>query len=218
MRIDDDVKQTGQDKTVVPYRLLRWFRTAPPDAGAESPVGRGPTSARTLAVAAVGLVLGVLVFLGVIAVALKVFESGVAPILTYLKGPVFRLILGVLFLPGALPALMVATVVVGLALAQRFQPRELFLTGVFVVALGFGWLWQLPRLMAALSTSEAEVQLEGPLLIGGLVISALLFVCGIQVMGHCQWVREEEDEEEGEDEEEEEERQEREAETRDPEE
>ena len=146
----------------------------------------------TLAVAAGVLLVGVLVFLGVIAIALQVFEYGVAPILTYLSGPIFRLILGLLFVPGALPALAGATVVVGLALAPKFQPRELFLTGVFVVALGFVCLWQLPRVIAALSTPEARVQLEGPLLIIGLVISAFLFVCGFQVMGHCQWVREDE--------------------------
>lgn len=204
MRIDDDARQSMRDGAGLAYRLLQWFRTAPPDAGAELPVVREPATVRTLAIAAVVLVLGVLVFLGVIAVALKVFESGVAPVLTYLSGPVFRLILGVLFLPGALPALTVTTVVLGLALARRFQPRELFLTGVFLVALGFGCLWQLPRLVPALSTPEAQVQLEGPLLIGGLVVSALLFVCGFQVMGHCQWVREEEEDEEDEEEGEEE--------------
>ena len=80
----------------------------------------------------------------------------------------------------------------GFAVTPKFQPRELFLTGVFVVALGFVCLWQLPRLIAALATPEARVQLEGPLLIIGLVISAFLFVCGFQVMGHCQWVREDE--------------------------
>ena len=156
---------------------------------------RGPITARTSAVAAAVLLVGVLVFLGVIAVALKVFEFGVEPILAYVSGPIFRLILGLLLVPGALPALAATTVVVGLALAPKFQPRELFLTGVFAVALGFVCLWQLPRLMAALTTAE-RVQLEGPLLIVGLLISAFFLGGGLGAMGHSQWVREQDDSDE----------------------
>ena len=172
--------------------MLHWFRNAPPAPGTDEPVMRGPTTVRTSAVAVAVLLVGVLVFLGVIAVALKVLEYGVEPILDYVRGPIFRLILGLLFVPGALPALAGATVVVGLAMASKFQPQGLFLSGVFAVALGFVCLWQLPRFMAALTTPE-RVQLEGPLLIVGLLISALLFVCGFQVMGHCQWARREQD-------------------------
>jgi hypothetical protein len=189
LRNDDHVKQTVRDGAVQAYRLLQWFRTAPPEPGGVEPVMRGPTTVWTLAVAAAVLLVGVLVFLGVIAVALKVFEYGVEPIFDYVSGPIFRVILGLLLLPWGPPALAGVTVVVGLALAPKCQPRELFLSGVFAVALGFVCLWQLPRLMAAL-TPEARVQLEGPVLIVGLVVSAFLLVCGFGAMGHCQWVRE----------------------------
>ena len=150
---------------------------------------------RTSVVAMAVLLVGVLVFLGVIAVALKVFEYGVEPILAYISGPIFRLILGSLLVPGALPTLAGATVVVGLALSPKFEPPELFLSGVFAVTLGFVCLWQLPRLIAALTPAD-RVQLEGPLLVVGLIISALLFVCGFGAMGYCQWVREQDDSDE----------------------
>jgi hypothetical protein len=192
LRNDEHVKQTVRDGAVQAYRLLQWFRATPPAPGADEPVMRGPITARTSAVAAVVLLVGVLVFLGVIAVGLKVLEYGVEPIFDYVSGPIFRYTLGVLLLPGALPVLAGATVVVGLALAPKFQPRELFLCGVFAVALGFVCLWQLPRLMAALRPAE-RVQLEGPLLIVGLLISAFFLMGGFGAMGHCQWVREQDD-------------------------
>jgi hypothetical protein len=197
LRNDDQLKQTVRDGAILAYRLLQWFRAGPPDRGAiEPPVMRGPTTVLTVAAAVAVLLVGVLVFLGVIAVALKVVEYGVEPIFDYVSGPIFRLIVGLLLVPGVPPALAGATVVVGLALAPKFQPRELFLSGVFAVALGFVCLWQLPRLMAALPTPEARVQLEGPLLIVGLVISAFFLVGGFGAMGHCQWVREQDDSDE----------------------
>jgi hypothetical protein len=189
LRNDDHIKQTVRDGAVLAYRLVQWFRTAPPPRGAEDPVMRGPTTVWTLAAAAAVLLVGILVFLGVIAVALKVVEYGVEPIFDYVSGPIFLFILGLLLVPWVPPALAGATVLVGLALAPKFQPRELFLGGVFAVALGFVCLWQLPRLMAAL-------QLEGPLLIVGLVISAFFVVGGFGAMGHCQWVREQDDSDE----------------------
>ena len=192
LRNNDHVKQTVRDGAVQAYRLLQWFRNAPAAPGAEEPVMRGPTTVLTLAVAVVVLVVGVLVFLGVIAVALTVFQYGVEPIFDYVSGPIFGLIVGLLLVPWGPPALAGATVVVGLAVTPKFQPRELFLTGVFAVALSFVCLWQLPRLIAAL-TPEARVQLEGPVLIVGLVVSAFLLVCGFGAMGHCQWVREQHD-------------------------
>lgn len=192
---DDDVKQTVRDGAVQAYRLLQWFRNDRPASGANEPVMRGRITARTSAVAAAVLLVGVLVFLGVIAVALKVFEYGVEPIFDYVSGPIFRFIVGVLLVPGALPALAGATVVVGLALAPKFQPRELFLSGVFAVALGFVCLCQLPRLMAALTPAE-RVQLEGPLWIIGLIISAFFLGGGFGAMGQCEWVREQDDSDE----------------------
>jgi hypothetical protein len=189
LRNDDHIRRTVRDGAVQAYRLLQWFRHAPPTPGADEPVMRGPTTPLTLAVAVAVLLVGVLVFLGVIAVALKVVEYGVEPIFDYVSGPLFRLILGLLLVPWGPPALAGATVVVGLALAPKFQPRELFLGGVFAVALGFVCLWQLPRLTAAL-TPEARVQLEGPVLIVGLGVSAFFIVGGFGAMGHCQWVRE----------------------------
>ena len=192
MQDDEKVKQTVQDGVIQAYRLVQWFRTAPPDGAERLPETQGPTTVLTLAVAATALLVGALIFFGVIAVALKVFEYGFEPTLTYLSGSIFRFMLGVFFLPGALPVLAAATVAAGLALARRFQPRGLFLTGVFVIALGFASLWQLTKLIAALPTGEARVELEGPLLIIGLVLSAFLFVCGFQALGHCRWVREDE--------------------------
>ena len=94
-------------------------------------------------------------------------------------------------MPGALPIFVVAVVAIGLAVARKFRPEDkgLFLMALFCVALGFVCLSQLPRLMAALPTPEARVQLEAPLLIVGLIVSALLIVCGFQLMGSCKWVR-----------------------------
>ena len=147
---------------------------------------REPTTLLTRAAGAAVIVVGMLVILGVIAITLKLFEYGVAPVLSYVSGGIFRLLL----VPGALPALAAATVVVGLVMARKFQPRGVFLTGVIVVTLAFVCLWQLPRVIAALPTPEARVQLEAPLLIAGLIISVFLLVAGFQVIRRCQWVRE----------------------------
>lgn len=143
MPINDDRRETLRDGAVLAYRLLQWFRAGRPDRDAiEPPVMRGPTTLWTVVAAVAVIGVGLLVFFGVIAVGLKVFEYGVEPIV-----------------------------------------------GVSAVALGFVCLWQLPKLMAALPTPEARVDLEGPLLIVGLIISACLLVCGFQVMGNCEWVR-----------------------------
>ena len=67
------------------------------------------------------------------------------------------------------------------------------MTGLTAVALGFVCLWQLPKVMARLPTPEARVELEAPLLIVGLIVSGFLLVCGFQLLGSCEWVREQEE-------------------------
>jgi hypothetical protein len=184
--INDDRRETLRDGAVLAYRLLQWFRAGPPDRDAiEPPVMRGPTTLWTVVAAVAVIGVGLLVFFGVIAVGLKVFEYGVEPIVDAVSRPLFL----ALFIPGVLPALALAVLMIGLPLSRKFRPRGLFVTGVSAVALGFVCLWQLPKLMAALPTPEARVDLEGPLLIVGLIISACLLVCGFQVMGNCEWVR-----------------------------
>jgi hypothetical protein len=184
-RINDDARQTLRDGSVLAYRLFQWFRDGPPDRAVEPPVMRGPMTAWTVAAAVAVLGVAVLVFLGVIAVGLKVFEYSVEPLLERATGPLFLL----LFVPGVLPALALTVLAIGLPLSQKFRPRGRFITGLCAVAFGFVSLWQVPRLMAALPTPESRVQLEAPLLIVGLVVSAFLLVCGFQLMGSCKWVR-----------------------------
>ena len=121
MRINDDMRQTLRDGAVLAYRLLQWFRNGPPDRGAtEPPVMRGPTTARTLAAAVAVLGVGLLVFLGVIAVGLKVFEYGFEPILDAVSGPLFL----VLLIPGVLPALALAILAIGLPLSGKFPEGD----------------------------------------------------------------------------------------------
>lgn len=129
-----------------------------------------------------------LVFLGVIAVGLTVFEHGFEPILKGVSGPFFLLLL----VPGVLPVLALTVLAIGLPLSRQFHPRGRFVTGLSAVALGFVCLWQLPKVMARLPTPEARVELEAPLLIVGLIVSGFLLVCGFQLMGSCEWVREQE--------------------------
>jgi hypothetical protein len=186
LRINDDVRQTVRDGAVLAYRLLQWFRVGPPDRGAiEPPAMRGPTTIWTLAAAVAVLGVGLLVFFGVIAVGLRVFEHGFEPILDTVSGPLFLALL----IPGVLPALALAVLAIGLPLSRKFRPRGRFVTGLSAVALGFVCLWQLPKLLARLPTPEARVELEAPLLIVGLVVAGFLLVCGFQLMGSCEWKR-----------------------------
>ena len=148
----------------------------------------GPVTVLTLAAAVAVIGVGLLVFLGVIAVGLKVFEYGFEPILEAVSGPLFLLLL----VPGVLPVLALTVLAIGLPLSRKFRPRGRFVTGLSAVALGFVCLWQLPKLMARLPTPEARVELEAPLLIVGLIVSGFLLVCGFQLMGSCEWVREQE--------------------------
>jgi len=129
--------------------------------------------------------VGLLVFFGVIAVGLKVFELGFEPILDAVSGPLFLALLT----PGVLPVLALAVLALGLPLSRKFRPQGRFVAGLSAVAGGFVCLWQFPKLMARLPTPEARVQLEAPLLIVGLVVSGFLLVCGVQLMGSCEWVR-----------------------------
>ena len=185
MRIDDDVRQTMRDGAALAYRLLQWFRAEPSDRGPiEPPAMLRPTTIWTVAAALAAVCVGLLVFFGVIAVGLKVFELGFEPILDAVSGRLFVALL----IPGVLPALALAVLALGLPVSRKFRPRGRFVTGLASVAGGFASLWQLPKLMARLPTPEARVELEAPLLIGGLVVSGFLLVCGLQLMGSCQWV------------------------------
>jgi hypothetical protein len=177
--------QTMRDGSVLAYRVLQWFRDRPADEAPEPPAMRGPMTAWTVAAAVLVIIIAVLIFLGVIALGLKVFEYGVEPVFKRALGPLLLL----LFVPGVLPAVAVAVLAIGLPLSQRFRPQGRFIAGVCAVAFGFMSLWQFPRLMGALPTPESRVQLEAPLLIVGLVVSAFLVVCGFQLMGRCKWTR-----------------------------
>src|SRR5688572_21982613 len=174
-----------REGSVLAYRLLQSFRDRPADEAAEPAAIRGPMTAWTVAAAVLVIIIAVLIFLGVIALGLKVFEYGVEPVLKRALGPLLLL----LFVPGVLPALAIAVLAIGLPLSQRFRPQGRFIAGLCAVALGFVSLWQFPRVMGALPTPESRVQLEAPLLIVGLVISAFLLVGGLQLMGSCKWVR-----------------------------
>jgi hypothetical protein len=186
LRVDDDVNQTVQDGTAQALRFFQWFQGGPPGrGGVEAPIPRRPATALTLVVAVVVIGLTVLMVLSVIALMLKVFEYGVEPILGYVLGRLFPL----LFLPGALPVLALLVITFGLIVARKFRPDGPFMGGLFCVALGIVCLSQLPRVMAALPTREARLELDGLILIVGLVISGFLVVCGFQLIGSCRWVR-----------------------------
>ena len=137
----------------------------------------------TLALAAIALAIGLAVFLGIIALALKLFEYGVAPIVDYALGRLFPLLL----IPGALPVLACAVFVIGLAFVRKFRDPGQFLMGLFVVVLGILCFWQLPAVLGALRP-DARGELEGPLLIVGLIVSLFLLVCGVQLMAMGEWV------------------------------
>lgn len=170
--------------TFVVVFAVAYFLFAERDA-AVPPIWTAPTTAKTFTAAVAGLGVALLVVLGVIALGLKLVKHTVEPLLKRISGP----LLGMVFVPGVLPTLAIAVVVIGLGLSQRFRPRGRFITGACAVALGFLSLWQFPRLIATLPTPESRVQLEAPLLILGLVVSAFLLVCGFQLMGRCEWVR-----------------------------
>lgn len=189
MKIEDtDAKQIVRSGAFEARRLVHWLgagnrplaRTA-----ADPPVVRGPKRLLVLAAAAAALGVMVLVFLGVIAVTLKVFESGVAPVLSSALGYVSHAFFRLVLMPGGLPILALAILAIGLPLAPKFRDPGQFARGLFGVSLALVCVWQLfPRLVALLPTEDAPAQLEAaPWLIVGFIISAFLFTGGVYLMG-----------------------------------
>ncbi len=189
MKIEDtDAKQIVRSGVFEALRLVHWLgagnrpleRTA-----ADPPLVRGPKRLLVLAAAAAALGVFVLVFLGVIAVTLKVFEYGVAPVLSYPLGYVSRAFFRLVLMPGGLPILALAILAIGLPLSRKFRDPGQFARGLFGVALALVCVWQLfPRAFAVLPTEDAPARLEGtPWLIVGFLISAFLFTGGVYLMG-----------------------------------
>ena len=188
MKIEDtDAKQIVRSGAFEARRLVHWLgagnrplaRTA-----ADPPVVRGPKRVLVLAAAALALGVMVLIFLGVIAAALKVFEYGAAPALSYALSYVGRALLRLVLMPGGLPMLALAILVMGLPLARTFRDPGQFVRGLFGVSLALVCLWLLlPRLVALRPTEDAPAQLEGvPWLIVGFSLAALLFTSGVYSM------------------------------------
>ena len=185
---DTDAKQIVRSGVFEARRLVHWLgagnrplaRTA-----ADPPVVRGPKRVLVLAAAAVAFGVMVLIFLGVIAVTLKVFEYGVAPVLSDALGYVGRALFLLVVMPGGLPILALAILAIGLPLAPKFRDPGQFTRGLFGVSLALVCLWLLlPRMVALLPTDDAPAQLEGiPWLIVGLLISGLLLTGGVYLIG-----------------------------------
>jgi len=184
---DTDAKQIVRSGVFEALRLVHWLgagnrpleRTA-----ADPPMVRGPKRVLVLAAAAAALGVGVLVFLGVIAVALKVFEYGVAPVLSSALGYVSRPLLRLVLMPGGLAILALAILAIGLPLACKFRDPGQFVRGLVGVSLALLGVWQLfPRLFAVLPTEDTPAQLDAaPWLVVGVIVSAFLFTGGIYLM------------------------------------
>ena len=134
---DNDVKRIVRSWAFEALRLVHWLGAGnrPLDPALGPPPVRGPKRLLVWAAAAVSLGIGVLVFLGMIAVILKVFEYGFAPIfdpiVSYVGGGFFRLLL----MPGGLPILAVTILAIGLAFARRFRDPGQFVRGLSGVSL-----------------------------------------------------------------------------------
>jgi hypothetical protein len=176
----DDAKRSVRHATAEAFRRLQ--KGAAGNSAPRSRTESKPLLAMLVAGAAIGV--GLLVVLGVIVGVVKVLEYGVGPLLSYVG---VRLI-PLLFTPGALPTLVIAVLVMGLLLAPRFRDPWLFLMGLTGPILAIVALWQLPRAIGVVRERGAGVELEGPVLIVGLIVCVFLFIGGIQLMSTAKWI------------------------------
>jgi hypothetical protein len=183
-----DVNHTIRRGAELAYQLLLRARAAGPRdtlASSERPMVLGSRPVLTLVAAAGVLCVGVLGFLGVIAVALKASEYGLEPVLSYVSGHLFRALL----IPGILPFLAAGVLVIGLPYALKSQEPAQFLIGLAGVVLALVGFWQLPRLIALLRAGSGLKELEGPFLFGALAVLGLVLVGGILLIASCDWIR-----------------------------